>query len=70
MAAKFIEWIFDYFIPDLLETADRFFRFAICLIVAVITCPLWILPFVYWYFAEWKGEAEDGNRDEWLDKTS
>lgn len=60
MAAKFIEWIFDYFIPDLCEMAYKLLRFAICLIVAVITCPLWILPFVYWYFAEWKGEAEDG----------
>lgn len=70
MAKKFIEWIFDDFIPDMFEMFYQAAKHATYLLIALITCPIWILPFAYWYFAKWKGEAEDGNRNEWLDKTS
>jgi hypothetical protein len=25
----------------------------------IATCPIWIIPFVYWYFREWRNREEE-----------
>lgn len=61
MAEKFIEWFFYDCIPGISETMDKtvafignaifkIFRVIVFIFVATITAPIWILPFIYWYF--------------------
>lgn len=70
MIDGFIDWFLGDFMHGIFETirivhkkAFKIFCFIIEIIlfvvVGIITIPLWLLPFIYWYCLEWLGE-EDG----------
>lgn len=56
MGVKFIEWFLDEFIPNLFNAAVESIKMAVGVMVIIITLPMWILPFLYWYFSKWRCE--------------
>lgn len=59
----FLDWLMNDYMPIVQEWADNALRHiiramqavafvVIVVTVAVVTLPLWIIPFIYWYFFE------------------
>lgn len=63
MATKFIEWLFDEYLPELYEVFCGAIKPVIGFLIILLTCPLWFFPFVIWYLTVRKGDAEDGTID-------
>ncbi len=36
-------------------------KYMLISVAIIVTCPIWLIPFVYWYFREWRtnNESED-----------
>lgn len=59
MAESFIDWFYDATIT-LFETVGNSIKLANRWFCLIVSLPVWIIPFLYWYFAIWKkGEEED-----------
>ena len=70
MAEAFVEWLcnvpgavaewFCIVICDLMEYAVDNMKKILQWTVIVLLLPLWIIPFLYWYFVVWKkGDIEE-----------
>lgn len=57
MGAKFVDWFFDW-LCDLWEIVQAAAQKGFVLLVTIITFPIWIFPFLYWYFTEWGGGGD------------
>lgn len=58
MLDNFLEWLEDAINTmreDIVETA----KFIGAILIVIITFPLWIIPFLYWYFRKWKKGVQD-----------
>lgn len=55
MGLKFIDWFFDDFMNGILEAM----KCAVVLILIIVAFPIWIVPFLYWYFAEYEGKPKE-----------
>lgn len=55
MGVKFIEWFVDDFMQGIMDAM----KCALGLIVIIGTLPIWIVPFIYWYFAEYERKEKE-----------
>lgn len=55
----FIDWMFDNAIPAFFEKVIFSIKAAVALMFAIVLLPVWIIPFLYWYFAVWKKTEEE-----------
>ena len=53
MADKFAEWFIETISEIIVNIADVA-KAVFGLAVIIILFPVWIIPFLYWYFAKWK----------------
>ena len=47
---EFVQWILDDGIPCLCDTMANAVIEAYKIVICALLSPIWILPFVYWYF--------------------
>lgn len=55
MGLKFIDWFFDDFMNGIWDAM----KCALVLIIIIVAFPIWIVPFLYWYFAEYEGKPKE-----------
>lgn len=57
MIEEFWDWLKDVMV-SLCDTIVKVAWFCIAILLVIITFPLWIIPFLYWYFRKWKKDKE------------
>jgi len=57
MGAKFVDWFIDW-LCGLWEAVQAAAQKGFVLMVIIISSPIWIFPFLYWYFTEWGGGGD------------
>jgi hypothetical protein len=65
MLGRFFAWFLFKFLEGLgevirgaIESAWDIICKVVAVLLAVITFPLWIVPFIYWYFNEYEGKEK------------
>lgn len=56
MQDKFIYWFFNDFTEFMCEALGK----ALKMFIKIITFPIWVIPFIFWYFLVWKKERQMG----------
>lgn len=58
MIKEFIDWLY-YAVGDFFGCVSLAMMKILCWVVALVFLPIWIIPFLFWYFAIYtKGENE------------
>lgn len=57
MIGEFLDWLEDA-IDSVCETIVDAAKLGGAIFITAITFPLWIIPFLYWYFRKWKKHKE------------
>lgn len=57
MIEDFFDWLNDAIVSVCDAIVDAA-KLGGAILIAVITSPVWIIPFLYWYFRKWKKDKE------------
>ena len=59
MIDEFCSWLVDEYLTGMWSAITTAIRTALAVIVVTVTLPLWLPPFVVWYFTEWRKRGLD-----------
>ena len=54
MAESFINWLLN----DMGDIIRAAIKEVVAWLFVIFTAPLWIIPFLFWYFFEWRKDTE------------
>lgn len=58
MIEEFKDWFYYGFLWGIYEGGLTLLKLLFYGGIVIITCPIWLIPFAYWYFREWRTNKE------------